>query len=170
MNKIVDSFYFSTILGSPVRPEDLKQSQYFDALETIKEEIDETDHHHQHVEETDQHHQQQLHMSSDEETESESEGDWTDLSDEDEKPKFKENVKIGRGHRSKKNLPEVVQRRVKALKKSQFEMEMLEAKFYRELFYLESEFNLTQREPIHEKRNQIINTIDSHGVRLENFW
>jgi hypothetical protein len=24
--------------GSPVRPEDMKQSQYFDALETIKEE------------------------------------------------------------------------------------------------------------------------------------
>jgi len=33
-----------TISGSPVRPEELKQSQYFDALETIKEEeIDETD-------------------------------------------------------------------------------------------------------------------------------
>ena len=31
------------IAGSPVRPEDLKQSQYFDALETIREEIDEVD-------------------------------------------------------------------------------------------------------------------------------
>ena len=30
-------------LGSPVRPEDLKQSQYFDAMETIREEIDEID-------------------------------------------------------------------------------------------------------------------------------
>ena len=156
-------------------------------METIKEEIDETDHHHhhhqheefghdhEHDEEFDLDHEhvdhdhEHVQSCSETETESESEDDWTDFSDDVEKRKFKEN-KIGKRNRSKKNLPEVVQRRVKALKKSQFEVEKLEAKFYRELFYLESEFNLTKREPILEKRNQIINKVDSFGGRLENFW
>jgi hypothetical protein len=52
-------------------------------------------------------------------------------------------------------LSSSVRRRVRALKKKQFETETLEAKFYRELFFLEARFNATHKEPIYDYRNQV---------------
>ncbi len=96
----------------PVTSEELRQSQYFDALETIKEEEpDETDH------------PDDLSDSSDHPAEH-SDDDWTDVSDEAEvtaEPKQKRK-------RDRLVFPEPVKRRVKALKKIQFETEKLEAR------------------------------------------
>jgi len=99
----------------PVTSEELRQSQYFDALETIKEEEpDETDH------------PDDLSDASDhpDHPADHSDDDWTDVSDEVEvtaEPKQKRK-------RDRLVFPEPVKRRVKALKKIQFETEKLEAR------------------------------------------
>ncbi len=164
-----------TIAGSPVRPEELKQSQYFDALETIKEEeVDETDAN-DGVSAFQQHD-----ISIPEESETDdSADDWTDVENVDdvgdEEKNRRKRKKFRKYSFSTSNPPDSVKRRVKALKVLQFETEKLEAKFYRELFYLESEFNVKQRQPIHEKRNQVVNMLDGHGgsagsYGIEHFW
>ena len=87
MNTNIKAFF--TNPGSPVRPEDLRQSQYFDALETIREEE---------AEEADQPDNasvvsdQPACPGNDADT---SADDWTDLSDveEVEEPKQKQKRK-----------------------------------------------------------------------------
>ncbi len=164
-----------TISGSPVRPEELKQSQYFDALETIKEEeIDETDAN------DDVSTFRRNDISIPEESEADdSADDWTDVENVedvgDEEKNRRKRKRFRKYSFSTSNPPDSVKRRVKALKVLQFEAEKLEAKFYRELFYLESEFNVKQRQPIHEKRNQVVNMLDGHGGSagshgIEHFW
>ena len=154
------------IPGSPVRPEELRQSQYFDALETIREEEhEETDQPDNLSETSDQ--PDNVQRTSDQLDND----DWIDISDdeeeeegESEKPKAKR--KIG-----KLVYPESVMRRIKALKKVQCETEKLESQFYRELFYLESDFNRKFRKPIYDRRFEIVNLIDMHGsIGIENFW
>ena len=161
MNTNIKAFF--TNPGSPVRPEDLRQSQYFDALETIREEE---------AEEADQPDNasvvsdQPACPGNDADT---SADDWTDLSDveEIEEPKQKQMRKP-----EKPVYPEPVRRRIRSLKRAQFETEKLEAKFYRQLFYLESEFNLKKKEPILDRRFEIVNHVDGHGgtVGVEDFW
>jgi hypothetical protein len=45
-------------------------------------------------------------------------------------------------------------------------------RFYRELFYLESEFNQKYKEPIFDKRFEIVNYVDTYGgpIGVEDFW
>ena len=157
-------FFFNP--GSPVRPEELRQSQYFDALETIREEE---------AEEADLpddasvvSERRQPGVPENDADVDTSADDWSDV-DED---KIEEPEQKPKRKPEKPVYPEPVRRRIRALKRMQFETEKLEAKFYRQLFYLESEFNLKHKDPILDRRFEIVNHVDGHGgtVGVEDFW
>ena len=145
-------------------------------METIREEkeVDETDD----AEDVSTSRHNDISIPEDsEDDDDDSVDEWTDIDDvvDEEERNRQKRKKFRKSSFSTSNPTDSVKRRVKALKVLQFETEKLEAKFYRELFYLESEFNVKQRQPLHEKRNQVVNMLDGHGGSagshgIDNFW
>ena len=132
-----------------------QESQYFDALDTIEEELNDSD-----EDSLDDLDEAATLMITDDE--------WEDVEENDEEVVSK---KVTREERKRKQYPAVIQRRINALKVLQLQQKAIEAKFYVALYELEGQQCIKPKQPVYEKRYDIINQKNEHGEPgIDGFW
>ena len=133
-----------------------QESQYFDALDTIQEELLNSD-----EDSLDDLDEAATLMITDDE--------WEDVIEEGDEEVGK---KVTREQRKKKqHHSAVIQRRINALKVLQLQQKAMEAKFYVALYELEGQQCIRPKQSLYEKRYDIINQKNEHGEPgIDGFW
>lgn len=130
-----------------------KQSQYFDALDTIEEETTDDD---------DQDDLDEAATLVDQ---------WEDISDSYEELVDKNSYKHHKKHNVNKKYSQSVKQRINSLKVLQLKQKHIEAQFYIDLFELEAKCTNKLKEPLYEERRRIVNCEDAFGdTGIDGFW